>query len=160
MLGPRTYLIPGIWSLMVVFASGLAGGIFTSVSGSGLDICSFSILTLLFRVTEKTATPTSVLLMAGNTVVGFYWRVVCGTFGQQSWSNWSTYCWMGNIWREVGDETMNEVRSGKSYIKTDQEKAMRQTFGYNLDLRFVVRCLVVFCQKFMEIKSEHIWATG
>ena len=33
-------------------------------------------LTLLFRVSEKTATPTSVVLMAGNTVVGFYWRQV------------------------------------------------------------------------------------
>ena len=26
---------------------------------SGIDICSFSVLTLLFRVSEKTATPTS-----------------------------------------------------------------------------------------------------
>ena len=63
------------------FYTGFAGGIFTSVSGSGLDICSFSILTLLFRVTEKTATPTSVILMAGNTLVGFYWRVVSSSGG-------------------------------------------------------------------------------
>lgn len=28
----------------------------------------------LFRVSEKTATPTSVVLMAGNTLIGFYWR--------------------------------------------------------------------------------------
>ncbi|CAB4025465.1 Hypothetical predicted protein [Paramuricea clavata] len=30
----------------------------------------------MFRVSEKTATPTSVVLMAVNTVVGFYWRQV------------------------------------------------------------------------------------
>ena len=30
----------------------------------------------MFRVSEKTATPTSVLLMAGNTLIGFYWRQV------------------------------------------------------------------------------------
>lgn len=45
-----------------------------SLSHSGIDICTFAILTLLFRVTEKTATPTSVVLMAINTLVGFMYR--------------------------------------------------------------------------------------
>ena len=62
------------WKGVLLFTSGVMGGIFSSFAGSGLDICSFSMLTLLFRVSEKVATPTSVLLMAGNTIVGFYWR--------------------------------------------------------------------------------------
>ena len=33
-----------------------------------------SVLTLLFRVTEKVATPTSVVLMAINSCICFYWR--------------------------------------------------------------------------------------
>ncbi|KAK3754323.1 hypothetical protein QZH41_017835 [Actinostola sp. cb2023] len=64
------------WKALVLLATGFVGGIFSAFSGSGLDICSFSVLTLLFRVTEKTATPTSVVLMAGNTLVGFYWRQI------------------------------------------------------------------------------------
>ncbi|XP_028411824.1 uncharacterized protein LOC114534560 [Dendronephthya gigantea] len=64
------------WKAGVLLFTGFLGGIFSAVAGSGVDICSFSILTLLFRVSEKTATPTSVVLMAGNTVVGFYWRQV------------------------------------------------------------------------------------
>jgi hypothetical protein len=48
--------------------------LFSSIAGSGLDICSFAFLTLLFRISEKTATPTSVILMAINTVVGFAYR--------------------------------------------------------------------------------------
>ena len=64
------------WKAGVLLLTGFLGGIFSAVAGSGVDICSFSILTLLFRVSEKTATPTSVVLMAGNTVVGFYWRQV------------------------------------------------------------------------------------
>jgi uncharacterized membrane protein YfcA len=64
------------WKAGVLVITGFMGGIFSAVSGSGVDICSFSVLTLLFRVTEKTATPTSVVLMAINTVVGFYWRQV------------------------------------------------------------------------------------
>ncbi|KAL9960833.1 hypothetical protein ACROYT_G034338 [Oculina patagonica] len=65
-----------LWKMLVLLLTGFMGGIFSAISGSGVDICSFSILTLLFRITEKTATPTSVVLMAGNTMVGFYWREV------------------------------------------------------------------------------------
>ncbi|CBJ29008.1 conserved unknown protein [Ectocarpus siliculosus] len=62
------------WKACVLFLCGFVGGIFSAISGSGIDICTFSILTLLFRVTEKTATPTSVVLMAINTLVGFMYR--------------------------------------------------------------------------------------
>jgi hypothetical protein len=34
---------------IVLTAAGFLGGIFSSVAGSGVDICSFSILSLLFR---------------------------------------------------------------------------------------------------------------
>ena len=54
--------------------SGIVGGAFSALAGSGVDICSFSVLCLLFRVSEKVATPTSVVLMAINTCVGFFWR--------------------------------------------------------------------------------------
>ncbi|CAD5220136.1 unnamed protein product [Bursaphelenchus okinawaensis] len=59
---------------LVLFCTGLFGGILSAYTGSGVDICSFSVLTLLFRVSEKVATPTSVVLMFLNTCVGFYWR--------------------------------------------------------------------------------------
>lgn len=62
--------------IIVLIVTGFVGGLCSSFAGSGLDMCAFSVLTLLFRVSEKTATPTSVVLMAGNTVVGFYWRQI------------------------------------------------------------------------------------
>merc|ERR1712146_29703 len=37
----------------------------------GICICSFATLVLYFRVSEKTATPTSIILMSVNTVLGF-----------------------------------------------------------------------------------------
>ena len=43
------------WKAMILLGAGFIGGIFTSIAGSGIDICSFSVLTLLFRVSEKTA---------------------------------------------------------------------------------------------------------
>ncbi|KAI6232745.1 hypothetical protein M3Y99_00999100 [Aphelenchoides fujianensis] len=62
------------WKGVVLFGTGLVGGFLTALTGSGVDICSFCVLTLLFRVSEKVATPTSVVLMWLNTWVGFYWR--------------------------------------------------------------------------------------
>ena len=60
----------GVWQAIVLLFVGFLGGIFSAVAGSGVDICSFSVLSLLFRVSEKVSTPTSVVLMAINTVFG------------------------------------------------------------------------------------------
>lgn len=54
---------------------GFIGGIFSSILGNGLDICSFSYVVLKYRLSEKIATPTSVILMASNAVVGFAMNV-------------------------------------------------------------------------------------
>lgn len=51
---------------------GLIGGIFSSIFGNGLDICSFAYVVLRYGLSEKIATPTSVILMASNAVVGFF----------------------------------------------------------------------------------------
>ncbi|KHJ84982.1 hypothetical protein OESDEN_15298 [Oesophagostomum dentatum] len=65
------------WQMPVVmFFGSTIAGIFTSFAGSGVDICIFAITTLLFRVSEKTATPTTVVLMGLNSMVGFYCRLI------------------------------------------------------------------------------------
>lgn len=74
----------GWWQMAVLISVGFLGGIFTSVAGSGVDICSFSILSLLFRVSEKISTPTSIVLMAINTCVGFYWRQMMTSSGVET----------------------------------------------------------------------------
>lgn len=72
--GPLAFYVFFNWKAAVLVATGFLGGIFSSISGSGIDICSFAVLTLFFRVSEKTATPTSVILMAVNTCVAFLYR--------------------------------------------------------------------------------------
>ncbi|KAJ1429407.1 sulfite exporter TauE/SafE-domain-containing protein [Ochromonadaceae sp. CCMP2298] len=66
-------LVVNTWAI-VLLVFGFLGGIFSSISGSGLDICAFAVLTLYFRVSERVATPTSVVLMAINTVAAFLYR--------------------------------------------------------------------------------------
>lgn len=62
------------WKAVALCIAGLIGGIFSAFAGSGMDICAFSALTILFRISEKIATPTSVILMASNSLIGLYWR--------------------------------------------------------------------------------------
>ena len=55
---------------------GILGGTLSSVLGSGLDIFSFSYITLRYHLSEKVATPTSVIIMAINSVVGFMFHLL------------------------------------------------------------------------------------
>jgi len=76
-LVPHTWRIAALvlnWKALTLLAGGFLGGIFTSMSGSGIDICSFALLTLYFRVSEKVATPTSVVLMAVNSFIAMCYR--------------------------------------------------------------------------------------
>ncbi len=50
---------------------GFIGGILSALLGSGVDICTFAFVTMKYNLSEKVATPTSVVLMASNAIVGF-----------------------------------------------------------------------------------------
>jgi uncharacterized membrane protein YfcA len=74
---------------LLLFGTGVVGGIVSSITGSGLDITVFSLLVLRLRINEKVATPTSVVLMALNACVGFLWKGgVRGDLAPEAWSYW------------------------------------------------------------------------
>lgn len=74
---------------VMLAGTGVVGGVISGLTGSGLDILTFSLLVLRFRVSEKVATPTSVILMALNACVGFAWKggVGSGMLGE-AWTYW------------------------------------------------------------------------
>ena len=51
---------------------GFLGGILTSILGSGIDIFTFAYVTMKYNLSEKVATPTSIIIMAINSIVGFF----------------------------------------------------------------------------------------
>ena len=59
------------WERLFSIGVGLWGGIVSGLVGSGMDIFCFSVMILFFGLSEKVATPTSVILMAINAIVGF-----------------------------------------------------------------------------------------
>jgi uncharacterized membrane protein YfcA len=74
----------------VLLLAGVIGGCLSGLTGSGIDMASFSVLTLLFRVSEKVATPTSVVIMGISSVFGFFFRGVVSSEGlsDAAWSYW------------------------------------------------------------------------
>lgn len=74
---------------LLLFLFGFAGGSVSGLVGSGLDIITFSLLVLAFRVCEKVATPTSVILMASNSLVAFGWKEFFGPgMAADAWNYW------------------------------------------------------------------------
>lgn len=63
----------------ILLGTGIVGGIVSGITGSGLDILTFAVLTLSFRVDERVATPTSVVLMASNACVAVLYRSTLGS---------------------------------------------------------------------------------
>lgn len=57
---------------------GVFGGIFSASTGSGIDMFTFIVLTLAIGINEKVSTPTSVVIMGLNSVVGFVLRGITG----------------------------------------------------------------------------------
>ncbi|KAI6195859.1 hypothetical protein M3Y94_01038500 [Aphelenchoides besseyi] len=64
------------WKAVVLLVTGFIGGVFTAFAGSGVDICIFSITTLVFSLSEKIATPTTIISMALTSWFALYWRVM------------------------------------------------------------------------------------
>jgi uncharacterized membrane protein YfcA len=58
-------------SMAMYVAIGVAGGVFAANTGSGIDIATFIVLTLAIGINEKVSTPTTVIIMAINSIVGF-----------------------------------------------------------------------------------------
>lgn len=75
---------------LILSAIGFLGGIISAIAGSGLDIITFSLLVLVFRLDEKVATPTSVILMASNALIGFWWRLLSSLnpISTEAWNYW------------------------------------------------------------------------
>ena len=55
----------------ILLGVGFLGGIMSGLVGTGVDIFTFSVMVLLFRICETVSTPTSVILMAINAQIGF-----------------------------------------------------------------------------------------
>lgn len=68
---------------------GVLGGLFAANVGSGIDVLTFIVLTLMFGVNEKISTPTTVVIMAINSIIGFILHgLVAQDIAPDVWNYW------------------------------------------------------------------------
>jgi uncharacterized protein len=74
---------------LIVF--GFIGGIISSIFGTGINIFTFCLMTIYYRVNEKVATPSSIIIMTFETLLGFFLHVVImKDFAPESFQLWLT----------------------------------------------------------------------
>ncbi|CAG9534920.1 unnamed protein product [Cercopithifilaria johnstoni] len=117
----------------ILIINGFVGGIFTGIAGSGIDVYSFSILTLFFRISEKVATPTSVVLMAINSMVGFFWRqFMQNEIQQESWEYLSVCLPVVVIFAPIG-----------SFLASYLHRLTQASFIYILETIALISALII-----------------
>jgi uncharacterized membrane protein YfcA len=68
---PRRHISDWGYSNCAIFVGvGILGGVFAAQTGSGIDMATFILLTLVFGIDEKISTLTTVVIMAINSLVG------------------------------------------------------------------------------------------
>ncbi|UFH52708.1 sulfite exporter TauE/SafE family protein [Spirosoma sp. KNUC1025] len=70
---------------------GLVGGIISSIFGTGINIFTFCLVTIYYGLNEKVATPSSVIIMTIETLLGFFLHAqILHDFSQESLELWLT----------------------------------------------------------------------
>ena len=118
-----------------------------------MDICLFSLLTLLFRVSEKTATPTSVVLMAINTCIGFAYRIIFqGGVEHEAWRFLAISAPIVVIGAPIG-----------SYLGSNLSRNVLAAFIYLIDTIQVIGAIVIIKPWLISIWlviSSVLWTVG
>lgn len=72
-----------------LMAFGLVGGIISSIFGTGINIFTYCFMVIYYKVSEKVATPSSVIIMTIETIIGFafhyFWMKDFNNDSQQMW---------------------------------------------------------------------------
>jgi uncharacterized protein len=68
---------------------GLIGGVISSLFGTGINIFTFCLMTIYYRINEKVAVPSSVIIMTLETILGFFIHgTIIKDFQQQAFEMW------------------------------------------------------------------------
>lgn len=88
LLKPKKQEKKEIKKLILIFI-GIIGGAVTSLLGSGVDIITFSLLTIFFGYNEKILTPTSVIIMSLTSIFGVLFKIyVLQDFSSKAYDFW------------------------------------------------------------------------
>lgn len=62
----------GKWDKLALILCGFCGGLISSLFGTGINILSYCFMVGYYKLSEKVATPSSVVIMTIETIIGFF----------------------------------------------------------------------------------------
>ena len=62
------------YEIIIIIAGGFIGGMVSAIFGTGINMLTFCLLIIFFNVDEKVATPSSIIIMTIETIIGFFWH--------------------------------------------------------------------------------------
>lgn len=117
----------------ILLVTGFAGGVVSAVSGTGIDVTAFSVLTLVYRMDEKVATPTTVTIQAINTAVGFLYVASTNQIQEQAWVFFGSACWIVALGAPLG-----------AFLSSFLHRQVLAGVVYLLDVsQFIAACIII-----------------
>lgn len=126
---------------VLLFGTGVIGGVISGLTGSGLDILTFSLLVLRFRISEKIATPTSVILMGLNAVVGFAWKGQLAPLLETAQAGLSPEAW--KYWWVCVPIVVVGAPAGAQFIKNRSRLFVASILYVSILVQFVAGLLII-----------------
>lgn len=126
---------------LLLFGTGVIGGVISGLTGSGLDILTFSLLVLRFRISEKIATPTSVILMGLNAVVGFAWKGVFAPLLETGQAGLAAEAWQ--YWWVCVPIVVVGAPAGAQFIKNRSRLFVASILYVSIAVQFVAGLVII-----------------
>jgi uncharacterized membrane protein YfcA len=126
---------------VLLFGTGVVGGVISGLTGSGLDILTFSLLVLRFRISEKIATPTSVILMGLNAVVGFAWKGQLAPLLETAQAGLAEEAW--RYWWVCVPIVVVGAPAGAQFIKSRSRLFVASILYVSIVVQFVAGVLII-----------------
>ena len=96
--------------IIIILTGGFIGGIISSVFGTGINMLTFCLLVIYFKVNEKIATPSSIIIMTFETIIGFFWHhMIFDDISEKSYNMWLSAIPIVVFFAPLGTYLMNKT---------------------------------------------------
>lgn len=93
---------------LIIF--GIIGGVISSIFGTGINIFTFCLMTIYFRINEKIAVPSSIIIMSIETILGFFIHAnIINDFQQEAFEMWIACIPFVIIFAPLGSFVMSKL---------------------------------------------------
>ena len=96
--------------MFLLLGFGLVGGVISSIFGTGINIFTFCLMTIFYGINEKTAVPSSIIIMTLETLLGFFVHAgIIGDFQPLAFEMWLACIPFVIVFAPLGSYVMSKL---------------------------------------------------